>query len=81
MFKNYRLDSCYLIAEIGGNFTTIEQAVRLIDEAAACGVDAVKLQTYRAETLSIRQAMFDFLPRIRPTLTCSRLAGSVRTKF
>lgn len=59
MFRNYRKDRCYVIAEIGGNFTTLEQAKRLVDEAAACGVDAVKLQTYRAETLSTRAAMFD----------------------
>lgn len=59
MFKNYQASRCYVIAEIGGNFTTFEQAVRLIDEAAACGVDAVKLQTYRAETLSSRHAIFD----------------------
>ena len=54
-----RKDRIYVIAEIGGNFTTYEQAVRLIDAAAATGVDAVKLQTYRAETLSSRKAMFD----------------------
>ncbi len=54
-----RKDRIYVIAEIGGNFTTYEQAVRLIDAAAAAGVDAVKLQTYRAETLSSRKAMFD----------------------
>lgn len=59
MFKNYRNDHCYIIAEIGGNFTTFEQAKRLIDEALACGVDAVKLQTYRAETVASKQAMFD----------------------
>lgn len=59
MFRNYRKDRCYIIAEIGGNFTTLDQAKRLIDEAAACGVDAVKLQTYRAETLSSRTAIFD----------------------
>lgn len=59
MFKNYREDRCYIIAEIGGNFTTYEQAVWLVDAAAECGVDAVKLQTYRAETLSSRQAIFD----------------------
>ena len=49
----------YIVAEIGGNFTTFEQAVRLIDAAKACGVDAVKLQTYRAETLSSKKAIFD----------------------
>lgn len=59
MFKNYRTDRCYVIAEIGGNFTTLEEAVRLIDEAAVCGVDAVKLQTYRAETVASRVALFD----------------------
>lgn len=59
MFKNYRSDRCYIIAEIGGNFTTLEQARHLIDEAADCGVDAVKLQTYRAETIASKRAIFD----------------------
>ena len=59
MFQNYKVDKCYVIAEIGGNFTTLDQARRLIDEAALCGVDAVKLQTYRAQTLSSRLAVFD----------------------
>lgn len=49
----------YIVAEIGGNFTTFEQAVQLIDAAADCGVDAVKIQTYRAETISSRIAMFN----------------------
>jgi sialic acid synthase SpsE len=59
MLRNYRNDRCYVIAEIGGNFTTREQSVRLIDEAGAAGVDAVKLQTYRADTLASRSAIFD----------------------
>lgn len=59
MFKNYRIDRCYIIAEIGGNFTTFEQAKRLIDAAAECNVDAVKLQTYRADTIASRKAIFD----------------------
>lgn len=59
MFRNYRADRCYIIAEIGGNFTTFEQAKRLIDAAAGCGVDAVKLQTYRADTIASRKAIFD----------------------
>ena len=56
---NWNDKRIYIIAEIGGNFTTYEQAVRLIDEAKASGVDAVKLQTYRAETLSSKKAVFD----------------------
>jgi N-acetylneuraminate synthase len=59
MFRNFHADRCYIIAEIGGNFTTFDQAVKLIDAAADCGVDAVKLQTYRAETVASKTAMFD----------------------
>lgn len=50
---------CYIIAEIGGNFTTWDEARRLVDDAKACGVDAVKLQTYRADTVASTKAVFD----------------------
>jgi len=59
MFRRYAADRCYIIAEIGGNFANYDQACALIDAAAECGVDAVKLQTYRAETIASRLAMFD----------------------
>lgn len=59
MFARYRKDRCYIIAEIGGNFTTFEDAASLIDAAKACGADAVKLQTYRAKTIASREAIFD----------------------
>lgn len=49
---------CYIIAEIGGNFLTFPEAAALIDAAADCGADAVKLQTYRGETVSSKKAMF-----------------------
>lgn len=49
----------YIIAEIGGNFTVYEEAVKLIDAAKGAGVDCVKLQTYRAETLAGKKALFD----------------------
>jgi N-acetylneuraminate synthase len=58
MFSKYRPDRCYIIAEIGGNFTTLEEASHLIGLAAECGVDAVKLQTYRADTVASTVAMF-----------------------
>lgn len=50
----------FLIAEIGVNFydiaekeniSDIDAAKLMIDEAKACGVDAVKFQSYKAETL------------------------------
>lgn len=59
LFKKFANDRCYIIAEIGGNFTTYAQAKKLIDAAVESDVDAVKLQTYRAKTLSSRVAMFD----------------------
>jgi len=57
MFQN--LQRCYIIAEIGGNFTTFEEAAALIDAAKECGVDCVKLQTYTAETIVTKSAYFD----------------------
>lgn len=56
---NLKNDRCYIVAEIGGNFRDYETAVMLIDQAKESGVDAVKLQTYRAATLSSKHAMFD----------------------
>ncbi|TAN52343.1 MAG: N-acylneuraminate-9-phosphate synthase [Rhodospirillales bacterium] len=50
---------CYVIAEIGGNFETLEDGRRLIDLAMQCGCDAVKLQTFRADTITSRKAMFN----------------------
>ena len=49
----------YVIAEIGGNFVDFEQGARLIDLAHESGCDAVKLQTFRADTLTTKKAMFD----------------------
>jgi sialic acid synthase SpsE len=59
MFRNFRADRCYIIAEIGGNFTRFEEARALIDAAVGSGPDAVKLQTYKADTVASRKAMFD----------------------
>tara|TARA_B100001287_G_scaffold249107_1_gene228727 strand:+ start:748 stop:1749 length:1002 start_codon:yes stop_codon:yes gene_type:complete len=50
---------CFIIAEIGGNFTTFLQAKKLIDLAIKARVDAVKLQTFNADTLASKKAIFD----------------------
>lgn len=49
----------FVIAEIGGNFTSLDEAKSLVDAACTCGVNAVKIQTFRAETLASRNALFD----------------------
>jgi len=59
MRRFYKSNNIYIIAEIGGNFTAFDEARTLVDAAAACGVDAIKLQTYRADTLASRRAIFD----------------------
>jgi len=51
--------SIYIIAEIGGNFITYKEAIKLIDAAKESGVDCVKLQTYKAENISSKTAFFD----------------------
>lgn len=52
-------DECYIVAEIGGNFVDYDTAVMLLNQAKESGVDAVKLQTYRSNTIASKQAMFD----------------------
>ena len=47
----------YIIAEAGVNHQCdMQMARRMIDEAAAAGADAIKFQTYRADTLTTRWA-------------------------
>ncbi|MCL5962262.1 MAG: N-acetylneuraminate synthase family protein [Chloroflexi bacterium] len=48
----------FIVAEIGYNFDTLEVARKTIDAAVDCGVDAVKFQTFRAETIVRRDAIF-----------------------
>lgn len=52
-------NDCYIVAEIGGNFVNYDTAVMLLDQAKQSGVNAVKLQTYRSNTIASKQAMFD----------------------
>lgn len=53
-------EPAFVIAEIGANFGNLDEARRQVDAAAMAGCDAVKLQTFRADTLVRKGAVFTF---------------------
>ena len=48
----------FIIAELGYNFNTLDEALRSVDAAAKSGVDAIKVQTFRADTITTRNVDF-----------------------
>lgn len=51
----------YIIAELSANHNgSLETAFRIIEEAKKAGADAVKLQTYTADTITLNSDSEDF---------------------
>lgn len=52
----------YIIAELSANHNgSIDRALKTIEQAKICGADAVKLQTYTADTMTIDCGLSDFM--------------------
>jgi len=52
---------CYVISELGGMYyEDIDDMKKMIKASVDAGADAVKIQTYKAETISLPDAEFEF---------------------
>ena len=52
----------FIVAEMSGNHNqSLERALETIDAAQCCGADAIKLQTYTADTITIDCDQPDFM--------------------
>ncbi len=59
----------FIIAEISANHNnSLNRTLKLIDEAKHAGADAVKLQTYKADTMTLKSKKKDFLIKNRNSL-------------
>lgn len=52
--------ACFIISEIGAMYEDLEGMKKLIKASKDAGVNAVKIQTYRAETIALPGAEFEF---------------------
>lgn len=54
----------YVIAELSANHNgSLDTALKIIEEAKRCGADAVKLQTYSADTITLNSQNEEFMIR------------------
>lgn len=75
----------FIVAEISGNHNgSIKRALKIIDAAADAGADAVKLQTYTPETMTIDSDRKEFIVQSNPAWkgkTLYQLYGEASTPW
>lgn len=63
----------YIIAEMSGNHNqSLDRALKIIEVAAQCGVNAIKIQTYTADTMTLKADKPDFIINDSKSLWNSR---------
>ena len=50
---------CYIIAEIGTGYRNYDEAKNLIDSAIESGINAIKFQTFEADTITTKKNFID----------------------
>ena len=51
----------FIVAELSGNHGgSLQKALELVEVASMCGVDAIKLQTYKPETMTLDMNVNEF---------------------
>jgi len=56
------LSKPFIIAEMSGNHNhSLERALKIVEEAAKAGADAIKIQTYTSETMTLNLKTKDFM--------------------
>jgi len=58
-----------IIAELSGNHNkSLKKALNLVDAAAECGADAIKLQTYTPDTITLNSSNKDFIVKNKKSI-------------
>ena len=68
-----KINKPFIIAEMSGNHNqSLDRALKIVEEVAKAGADAVKLQTYTADTMTLNIDKDEFKITDKDSLWCGR---------